>query len=176
MKSSVLILLLFLGIHAYGQHNLCLELQVYPTGVIPSIGLAKQLGNSSELQFRIGANILDHKDFGVQDSEKGAGLGGSLGYRIFKTSDRNKFYLGLRTDLWKNKIDWSSGTQPIIARGESQILVLQPTAEIGYRFSKFKKQWFIQPAISFGREFNIQTIGAEIGQGWILLAGLSVGI
>jgi hypothetical protein len=176
MKNILSILFMLTSLTLKAQIGLNIELQAYPTGLIPSIGLSHELGAKAELQFRLGANLIDHKDFGVQDSEKGIGFGGSVTYRIFKNEDRKKIYLGLRSDLWRNTIDWYNGVEPVIASGTSKLIMFQPTTELGYRFYSSKNKWFIQPALAFGREFNLRTEGAEIGQGWILLAGLSVGI
>lgn len=158
------------------QNNINIELQAYPTGIIPSIGIAKAIQTHSEIHFRLGANLIDHQDFGVQDSEKGKGFGGSISYLYFRSEVHKGIFAGVRSDLWRNSLEWSNGQEPVIATGVSKILVLQPTAILGYRHIKSDKNWFIQPTLSFGREFNIHTKGAEIGQGWILLFGLSLGL
>jgi hypothetical protein len=40
----------------------------------------------------VGYNLLDHKDFGVQESEKGGGFGFTLGYRYYFKPENKKWF------------------------------------------------------------------------------------
>ncbi|MEZ4688023.1 MAG: DUF3575 domain-containing protein [Bacteroidia bacterium] len=167
--TAFLLLLMMTSGLAFGQISVGIEFQAYPTGFIPGLRAELPLGTHSEASFRLGYQIIDHQDFGVQDDETGSGFGGTLGYRYYLKEARSGFFGGLRSDLWFNQIDWETdGTT-----GQSNITVLQPTLEAGYRF------WLgdnisIAPALGFGVEWNVATNGAETGQGAILLGGLSM--
>ncbi|MFK7971854.1 MAG: hypothetical protein AB8F95_15920 [Bacteroidia bacterium] len=155
------------------QLSLGLEFQAYPTGIIPGLRLATDIGDRGEANLRLGYQIIDHQDFGVQDDETGSGVGATLGYRHFFKDARKGFFAGIRTDLWFNSIDYISllGT-PAERRGTSNIVVLQPTLEGGYRFN-LGEQFSLTPALGFGVEWNIATNGEPTGQGPIVLGGLS---
>lgn len=160
------------------QKTLGIEFQAYPTGIIPGISFSEQLGSKGEVVIRLAANIIDHKDFGVQDSEIGKGFGGGFGFRRTLPFKNDLFYLGLRTDLWRNILDWETFNLngSVRSNGTTEVWVLQPTAELGLRLQKESTKWILQPSISFGREINIVTDGAEVGQGWILLLGITAGV
>lgn len=163
------IILLAFSQLAFGQISVGVEFQAYPTGIIPGIRAELPLGEHSEANLRLGYQIIDHQDFGVQDDETGDGFGGTLGYRYYLKTDRDGFFGGIRADLWFNTIDWeTAGTS-----GQSNITVLQPTLEAGYRFW-LGDNFSIAPALGFGLEWNIATDGAETGQGPIVLGGVSV--
>ena len=82
----------------------------------------------------MGYNLVDHKDFGVQESDKGGGFGLTLGYRYYFKSNKRKWFLGARSDVWFNEIDWFDNREDEMRAGVTNIVVLQPTAIIGYRF------------------------------------------
>lgn len=151
-----------------------LELQVYPTGIMPGVRFAWDLTEQDELNLRVGANLFDHRDLGVQPEEIGGGGGGTLGYRRYLGAERASWFLGARVDIWRNINNWRSeiGT-PDEMSGTSRIVVVQPTAEAGYRFS-LGDNWTLNPALGFGLEWNVVTDGAEVGQGPILLIGVSL--
>ena len=69
-----------------------LEVQVYPTGVIPGLHFEYGLSDKDGLLARVGYNIVDHRDLGVQDDETGGGFGFSLGYRRYFKADRQGFF------------------------------------------------------------------------------------
>ena len=156
------------GIRLTAQHQIGLECQVYPTGIIPSINYTMPVGQAGSLEFRVGYNIVDHRDLGVQDDEKGGGFGGSVGYAhpIWKG-----FRLGVRADVWFNSIDWKMNPGTIMeVGGTSEVTVFQPTATLDYPIPL--GSWFLTPRIAFGAEINVQTKGEEVGQGAILLGGI----
>ena len=154
--------------------DLGLEAQQYPTGYL--VGIRGELGLNERqgISLRLGYNGLDHQDFGVHDSEIGGGFGGSLGYRYYFRAPRRGLYLGARIDLWNNDIDWEDNIgQSDELRGESTVLVLQPTAQIGYLFL-LRDHWIITPTLAFGAEINVRTSGEPTGEGAILLWGLKL--
>ena len=151
-----------------------LEVQVYPTGVIPGLHFEYGLGDKDGLLARVGYNIVDHRDWGVQDDEEGGGFGFSLGYRRYFKEERQGFFIGARTDLWFNKIDWTNNPNlPTEVQGRTDITVLQPTAEAGYVFNLKKEGWSFVPSIAFGAEINIKTEGIPVGKGAVVLLGFT---
>ena len=147
-----------------------LEAQVYPTGFL--LGVYGEFGFKSHhaATVRFGVNIFDHDDLGVQLDEEGHGPGGSLGYRYYFGENYTKLFLGARTDLWFNTVDWvnEQGT------GTTEIVVVQPTALIGYQFF-LNNRIAISPTLGLGGEINIRTQGEPTGQGAILLGGVNLG-
>ena len=107
------------------QKTLGIEFQAYPTGIIPGISFSQQLGNQGEVVIRLAANIIDHKDFGVQDSEIGSGFGGGFGYRRTLPFKNELFYSIARSTPKPNS------NPGIKAVGES---ILHPRSKIGFYF------------------------------------------
>ena len=96
-----------------------------------------------------------------------------MGYRHFLSSS-GRWFLGVRNDFWFNSLDWRDQIgQPNEVNGSTNITVVQPTLEGGLGFSLGEK-WGIFPSISFGYEINVVTRGEEVGQGAILLLGVSL--
>ena len=102
-----------------------LEAQQYPTGYI--LGACAEFGITSHhsLDIRLGFNFVDHRDLGVHQNEEGGGGGMSIGYRYYFKPANDQFFIGARTDLWFNEIDWED--EPPNA-GTTNITVFQPTA------------------------------------------------
>ena len=85
------------------------------------------------------------------------------------------WFAGLRSDLWFNDIDWKDNIGgPLELSGHTDIVVLQPTLEGGYRFS-LGEDWYVSPSLAFGFEINIVSKGADVGQGAIVLVGIGIG-
>jgi len=147
-----------------------LEIQAYPTGIIPGIRLEKYLNSNSSLNLRLGFQLIDHRDLGVHENEEGSGYGVSLAYRRFFKHDQKGLSLALRTDLWFNEIDWKDG----LLEGDSKITVVQPTI-MGEYAIRINPSLFITPSLSFGWEWNVSTQGEPTGEGAIILLGLTFG-
>ncbi len=152
--------------------DLGLELQVYPTGVIPGLRAEWSFTSTQSLLFRLGYQRIDHQDFGVQDEEEGEGAGLSLGYRWYRHLNRKAWSLSARTDLWFNTIDWEDTNGD---SGTTRVTVLQPTVGLGYSLL-YGPDFVLTPTLSYGREINIETDGAEVGEGEIWLLGLEWGV
>ena len=145
-----------------------LELQQYPTGFL--LGGRGEFGfTQHSLDFRIGYNFVDHRDLGVHANEEGGGFGFTIGYRYYFRPQNNRFFLGVRSDLWFNTIEWQD--QPPAA-GTTNVVVLQPTAIAGYLFL-INEKWCITPTLAFGWEINIVENGEPVGEGAILLWGVN---
>lgn len=149
-----------------------IEVQVYPTGFL--YGLKAEFGFKPKhaLELRLGYNELDHQDFGVHLSEIGGGFGGTIGYRYYFKPTNTKFFLGVRSDIWFNKIEWFDIVIRGIIEGETSVTVLQPTAIFGYSWL-FGNHFVLTPTIAAGAEINIITDGAPVGEGPIVLVGIN---
>lgn len=160
----------------YPQRELGVEAQWYPAGAIVALRYEIISLPGHAINARVGYNVADRKDWGVQDNEVGQGAGFSIGYRYYLRSVVEGLFVGARADMWWLDIDWRddiAGQQSM--RGTSEITVFQPTLEIGYRSTFFNDRISLAPALALGREMNIKTKGAEVGQGGIVLLGFSAG-
>ena len=158
-----------------GTKELGIVFQQYPTGSIPGISFTFGLGQAhSSLQLRAGYNIVYHGDAGVHESEDGGGPGGSLAYLYGFREDRSGLYLGGRLDFWFNSIDWKDNIGTVAeVTGTTSITVLQPTAALGYKYL-LGQRFTLTPELALGVEINTQQEGADVGQGLILLAGITL--
>lgn len=170
-----LVLLLVAGF-GFGQKGILdagLEVQVYPTGIIPGLRFEKNFTQKDLAALRLGYQFIDHRDQGKHDTEKGTGFGGTLGYKRYFKENFVGPSLGIRSDLWANKIDWESKLETgEIAKGTTNILVVQPTLEFGWGFP-ISDKLILTPTAAFGFEFNVKTKGEATGEGAIILAGLT---
>ena len=146
------------------------QFQWYPTGTISSLHVAFNSKIHHSVLVQLGYNKANRKDDGEKDDEKGSGWGGAIGYRYYFKPFPYKFFLGVKTDIYRMKIDWVEGIQT----GETKTWTLQPLFEIGYTFI-INDQGFITPFIANGAEINIKTDGDKVGQGFITLIGISAG-
>lgn len=147
-----------------------IELQAYPTGIIPGFRIERYINTKSSMNLRLGYQLIDHRDLGVQDNEEGSGFGASFAYRRFFKPDHKGLSLAIRTDVWFNIIDWETGMQT----GSTDITVLQPTLMGEYAF-RTDSNFVITPSLSFGFEWNVATEGEPTGEGAILLIGCTFG-
>jgi hypothetical protein len=151
------------------------EAQWYPAGLIFGLRSDLYYNKHENINLRIGYNLTDRQDFSkFNDNEKGGGFGFGVGYRYY-VGKRKGIYLGIRTDFWWLDIDWTDFNESlqIDEMGTTEVVVFQPTIEIGYQFI-LDKHWIIAPAFTNGREINVISKGEDVGQGWITLIGLNV--
>ncbi len=174
MKNVLAVFFLLCFIYGSGQNglrSLGVEFQQYPTGSIPALRADVHLGVKSSIDIRLGANIFDHRDLGVQPQEEGQGFGFSVGYNRFFKATRSGLNLGVRSDVWFNAVDWINDTDS----GTTDITVLQPTLTGGYAFLLCDGHVVIQPGLAFGWEVNVRTEGEPTGEGAIILGGIFLG-
>lgn len=174
-----------------------LEFQTYPTGFIPGAVIDATFNEANAMILRLGYNWFNHRSLGVHDREEGHGFGFSAGYRrYFEPQGLKGFFIGLRTDWWFNTVDWSEHvnddrSQAVLLSSTSDIIVLQPVFETGYRVRFKNKMATFTPTIALGYEINISTSGevlppapeggwpdgvntsADTGEGVIFLAGIA---
>ncbi len=157
---------------AQAQTAFNVELQVYPTGIIPGVRVEHNISEKTLLHLRAGLNLFDHRDLGVQDDESGWGYGFTVG--ASRQLRESKFDLGIRNDLWFNTVDWTNQENtPAEQRGETSITVIQPTVELTYKLSYNK--FSIRPSLALGLEWNVRTEGLPTGEGAIVLLGVILG-
>jgi len=183
MKKAIIlpILLSFLAQTLFAQENklstfdINLELQVYPTGLLPGIRLEKGFKEKNAVSLRLGYNVVDHRDLGVKDKEEGGGFGFSFGYKRYLKTDFEKLFFGIRNDVWFNEIEWIDNIETVAEEtGTADIIVVQPTVEAGYLWA-FRKDWIFAPTISLGYEINVKETGGDVGEGAIFLIGVNLG-
>lgn len=148
------------------------EVQAYPAGIIPGLHLRKTISDQDVIHARLAANITDRQDFGEHDDESGSGFGGGIGWRRIHEGSNpaspNGFHYGARLDLWSLDIDWKDPGRS----GSTDILVLQPSAEIGYGWTHVSLGR-LEATLGLGVEVNVDTQGEDVGEGAILLFGLT---
>ncbi len=181
--ASILCLLITGAISAQHKNNSNLvhriqigaEVQWYPAGWIIGPVANFLITPRHIINVRTATNITNRHDWsGKNDNEKGKGYGGSLGYRYIFTPDKNSFYIGVRADLWRMKIDWENyvGTLSEI-KGRTKIWIFQPSAEFGYKIISNNEKWNLLFSSGVGKEINIRTSGKEVGEGGMWLLGAS---
>jgi hypothetical protein len=142
--------------------------RIYPAGQILAFQLSTESASSSEFRFFAGYNRTRRRDWGKHDDERGGGPGAGVEFIRFGDNGRDRWFYGFRTEAWSLNIDWRQGS----TSGESRVLVLQPIALAGYRFSPGSLKADV--SVSLGREFNTRTRGEAVGEGMILLGGVSL--
>ncbi|QDV07324.1 hypothetical protein Poly30_28470 [Planctomycetes bacterium Poly30] len=148
------------------------EIQAYPAGIIPALHFRKTVSDRDVITARLGTNITDRRDWGEHDDESGSGFGGGLGWRRSLNHPspltESGFHYGARLDLWNLNIDWKDPGRS----GSTDILVLQPSAEFGYGWTHPSLGRF-ETTLGLGVEINVDTDGEDVGEGPILLFGLT---
>ena len=147
-------------------------MQAYPAGVIAGLHAEYALSERDELTARLAWNATDRGDFGEHDDEHGGGPGGGLGWRRFFGPQYTGWLFGGRVDVWALKIDWKDSS-PASRQGETDVLVVQPSLEAGYRWRLGDSRWRLDLTGSFGYEINVEVDGEDVGEGPIGLVGVT---
>ena len=153
--------------------GLGLNLRGYPAGLTFSVNTSLAISHSNVLSLYGGYNVTDRHDWGEHDNEEGGGPGFSIAWRHYLHPAGKGFHFGTRADLWFLNIDWQDD-QKRTAAGETDIKVLQPVAEIGYTWNLKEGRYALGTTLALGAEINVDTKGEDVGQGAILLLGVSV--
>ncbi len=143
--------------------------EVYPAGLISTVGVRHRLDERDEISFRVGHNETDRQDFGEHDDETGSGPGFGLGYRSYFHEGREGAFWGGRIDTWWLEIDWEEDGE----EGTTDVVVLQPTAELGYAWPLAEGLYFTTH-LALGAEINVDTDGEDVGEGAIGLLGVAL--
>ena len=175
-KILTLLFCLLISSFVFGQGSLDvgIEFQAYPTGILPGIRLEKNFAERHAIHLRVGANIFDHRSLGKHFKEKGNGYGFSAGYKRYFRPNHERWFCGLRSDIWFNKVDWAKDIALPPFSGTTTITVIQPTTEFGFTY--VKNRLFFSPTLAVGFEINTNTVGEPTGEGAILLLGIHGGI
>ncbi|MFT7668097.1 MAG: hypothetical protein ACI8X5_000784 [Planctomycetota bacterium] len=85
------------------------------------------------------------------------------------------WFVGGRADLYSLEIDWvqnpGTGSEQ---RGNTDILILQPTVLGGYRWKLGDSAWNFEISAAAGAEINVISSGEDVGQGAIGLIGVGL--
>lgn len=174
MKKGFLVLVLAFSsiVFVNAQISPGIEIQWYPAGYQFMLTGEYSIGDAHTIQAKFGYNLARRKDFSLyNDLENGGGLGGTLGYRYYFGEENSGLYLGVRTDLWALTIDWEDADQMPNA-GTTDIIVLQPTGEVGYIYNFKESPLAIGINVAAGYEINVVTKGEAVGEGAIGLLGV----
>jgi hypothetical protein len=177
MKKITLLLTILVfcfGQKAQSQDNdfhIGIETQWYPAGFQFMATTEYSLSSKDALHLKLGYNLARRQDFSpYNELENGGGWGATLGYRHYFREDVKGFYLGARFDIWSLTIDWEDDNATRM--GTTDIIVFQPTFEIGYLYQFTDTPFAIGANLSNGYEINIQTKGEAVGEGFITLLGI----
>lgn len=171
---SFLLFFCFLLTHAQGFG---FEFRAYPAGQMYLLRGEKLISPKSAIGIYAGYNKADREDFGEHQNEEGGGFGAGLVYKRYIVKDSSGFYVGLENFIWTLEIDWAD-TAPDNAfslTGSTDILVLQPAFNFGYKYVPESAKWFAEVGFAFGTEINVKTKGSEVGQGGISMVTASLG-
>lgn len=145
------------------------ELRAYPAGLIPTARIDARVSGRVDLNLSGGVNVTDRRGYGEHDDEKGHGLGAGAGLTFRPAQGAAGWVWGARAEVWDLDIDWEDqGRLP----GSTDVLVLQPTVRVGYRWPVGGSSAF-EAGASLGMEINVRTRGEDVGQGPILLVGVA---
>ena len=78
---------------------------------------------------------------------------------------------GTAQDVWDLEIDWED---PGPVTGSTDVIVVQPTAEVGYGFRLGEDGWRVELTFGLGAEINVDTDGDDVGEGAIALLGVTL--
>ncbi len=159
---------LFVATTGSAQMSPGFSIRLYPAGQMIAFQLALDSPAESEYRLYAGYNRTRRRDWGKHEDERGGGPGGGVEMiRFLSASEKNWFY-GFRAEAWSLNIDWRQNG----VSGSSRTLVLQPMAVAGYRLTPGSVSADL--SLSLGREINTHTRGEAVGEGMIILGGISL--
>lgn len=161
--------------------SLGIALQAYPAGQIGVAHGTFGILDKQTISVHAGYNRTRRQDFGKHDDERGGGPGFGTTWRYYLQGQQEGLLFGARVDVWFLDIDWrwdGSSAGPLDDRfsqdGTTEITVLQPTAQVGYGWFLADERLAVEATVSLGAEINIETNGDPVGEGAILLGGVSL--
>jgi len=164
----VFVFTLFVTTTGFGQVRPGVLLRVYPAGQVIAFQLA--LDSPAETEYRIyaGYNRTRRMNWGKHEDERGGGPGAGVEVIRFLTRTERDWFYGFRAEAWSLNIDWRQAG----SSGSSRALVLQPLVVAGYRLTPGSVSADL--SLSLGREINAHTSGEAVGEGMIILGGVSL--
>ncbi len=156
----------------YTTQDVGAEFQYQSDGLLFNLQLAFNAKTHHAIIFRAGYNKINSGSL-IHNTENGDGWGGSLGYRYYFKVLPVKFFAELRVDGYKMNFNWKT---PFLQEGNSKLVFLQPTIEVGYTFL-FNELLFISPHLATGYQIKVSNRGETInyGNAFILQPGISAG-
>ena len=161
------------------------EVQVHTNGLIYSLRGGIEVAPQQEVSVRVGyyTDIQDDTDNHLK--EKTLGYGAGLGYRYYTDDKLGGFFAGVRTDVWFREVEWRGlericGTAPPCGdrkiTGDTDLIMLQPSLEVGYNLFGGRSSFMVAPVISAGWQFELEEKGVEVetGEGLLFTAGLNL--
>lgn len=173
MKKFLIVLFAATAFSVAAQSEVGARIQVYPAGVMSTLQHTSFTSDTRAWSIKLGYNTADRQDFGVHDNEEGGGYGFGTDFRRYLKPGHKGFYGEVGLEFWFLKIRWRDEA-PTPLSGRTKIAVLQPTIGAGYQLRSKNENWAATLGVAFGREWNISTQGAEVGQGGISLLTFSV--
>jgi hypothetical protein len=149
------------------------DAEVYPAGAVIAARGEKQVSDHAVVAGRVGYNFTERGDFGEHDDESGGGPGFGFTYRRWLGEGFQGWFWGARADLFWLEVDWEDDLSGGGKReGTSDIIVLEPVGQGGYSWT-LPAGARLDLAASLGVEINVDTDGEDVGEGTILLFGLT---
>lgn len=160
------------GATAHGARPLVVgvEAQVYPTGLLAGPRIEVALGEVDAFHARAAVHYADRGDAGEHDDEEGDGWGIGIGWRRWLEAYGTGWSLGARLDYWRLDLDWRDDGPPL-REGNTDVDVLVPSLEGGYSWAIRGGRFDL--TLGLGYELNVETDGEDVGEGAILLLGVS---
>jgi len=185
IRIGLLFLLLPLSQIAYGQSQVELAMDVYPAGILPTVGYAIPVTGGVSMRLMLSCNVTNRRDWGRHDQEDGHGPGIGAELPLFPATDGRGLFFGPRIQLFRMVINWEdkpdcsdeqcAPSSPARMVGQSRIIVVQPMGVVGYRFERpgLIRSWFFRAGL--GAEINAVTLGDDVGEGAIFIVGAGMG-
>lgn len=145
------------------------EVRGYPSGVIVSAALGHAYADNWYGAVHGAYNFVDRGSNGKFQNEDGGGFGIGVTADKYFQPGQTGWFLGARAELFFLDIDYRD---PGVS-GSSDVTVFQPTARAGYGWSFAGGQYGLTAALSLGAEINVDTDGAKVGEGAIVLGGMA---
>jgi len=156
------------------QHDVGGEFQIYPTGFIIAARYRHLFHPNLAWMGYLGANFTDRDDEGEHDHEEGEGPGFGAALRWYLEDGGTGLYAGGRADVWFLEIDWRDDGFLFFDRaGTTDVIVLQPTGQVGWAWSLADDRFQLETGLSLGLEINVREDGEGVGDGAIILGGVS---
>lgn len=154
-------------------YHIGIEVQWYPAGYQFMLTGEWGFTQRDAIHAKLGYNLARRQDFSpYNDQENGGGWGFTTGYRHYFQDQCRGLYVGGRMDWWWLTIDWEDDLETANpTAGSTDIVVFQPTGEVGYLYQQPNSPWAVGVNAAAGWEINVLTDGEEVGQGAIGLLG-----
>lgn len=157
------------------------DVEWYGAGFLFGVGASYNPFNTNTFYtFKLGYNSVNRTKFPfiVTDrmhiSEKGGGLGLSIGYEKLLGGGFKGAFFGIRGDLYQMKIDWKSSGGQFLS-GTTRTTLFQPILELGYQFDQSEK-YYGRVFVGLGNEVYLRYEGERVGQVLVFLIGVQGGI